>query len=188
MTVVKMLPGLDTPARIAATCALGAAIEAAMAWRFGGSAELPAYLLFGAVATTVTGTDLVSRRIPNRVIAPAYVAGFTLLVIASAGTESWWPLARAAVGMAVLTGFYLVLGLVFSAGMGLGDVKWAGVIGLYLGYLGGTAVFTGTLLAFGSAAVVVVARFLTGRTHRRLLLPMAPFMSAGAIVAVLVAR
>jgi leader peptidase (prepilin peptidase)/N-methyltransferase len=188
MTVVKMPPGLDTPARIAATCALGAAIEAAMAWRFRWSPELPAYLVFGAVAATVTATDLVARLIPNSVVAPAYVAGPVLLAVASAGTGSWWPLARAAIGMALLAGFYLVLGLAFPAGMGLGDIKWAGVIGLCLGYLGGAAVFTGTLVAFGSAAVLVVARFLTRRTHRGLILPMAPFMSAGALVAVLVAR
>ena len=42
-----------------------------MAWRFGWSAELPAYLAFGAVAATVTVTDLAARRIPNRVVAPA---------------------------------------------------------------------------------------------------------------------
>jgi leader peptidase (prepilin peptidase)/N-methyltransferase len=188
MTVVKTLPGLDTPARIAATCALGAVIEAAMAWHFGWSDELPAYLAFGGAAATVTATDLVARRIPNRVVASAYVGGLVLLVIASAGSGLWWPFARAAIGAALLAGSYLALGLAFPAGMGLGDVKWAGVIGLYLGYLGAAAVFTGTLVAFGSAAVLVVARFLTQRTHRRLILPMAPFMSAGALVAVLVAR
>lgn len=184
MSFVKALPGLDTPARIAATCALGAVIEAAMTWRFGWSAVLPAYLAFGAVAATVTATDLAARRVPNRVVGPAYVAGLVLLVVAASESESWWPLARAAMGAVLLAGFYLALGLAFPAGMGFGDVKWAGVIGLNLGYLGWTTVPTATLVAFGVAALLVLVGHATGRS-RRLVLPMVPFMTAGALVAVL---
>ncbi len=182
-----MLPGLDTPARIAATCALGAVIEAAMAWRFGWSSELPAYLAFGAVAATVTMTDLAARSIPNRVIGPACVIGLALLSSASAETGSWWPLASAAIGAALLAGFYLALGLAFPAGMGLGDVKWAGVIGLYLSYLAWTTLPRATLVAFGAAAVFVLVGRVAGR-GRQLVLPMAPFMTAGALVAVLTTR
>jgi leader peptidase (prepilin peptidase)/N-methyltransferase len=187
MTVVKILPGLDTPARIAATCALGAVIEAAVAWRFGWSAELPAYLAFGAIAATVTMTDVIARRIPNRVVAPACVAGLVLLVLASSGSGTWWPLARAGIGAALLAGFYLVLGLAFPAGMGLGDVKWAGVIGLYLGYLGWTTLPAATLVAFVAAALFLVTG-RAARMGRQLVLPMAPFMTAGALVAVLTTR
>lgn len=187
MSVAKALPGLDTPARIVATCALGAAVDAAMAWRFGWSDELPAYLAFGAVAAAVTVTDLAVRRIPNRVVAPAALVGPVLLVVASAGSGLWSPLARAAIGAALLAGFYLALGLAFPAGMGLGDVKWAGVIGLYLGYLGWTTLPTATLVAFGAAALFVLAGRAAGR-GRRLVLPMAPFMAAGALVAVLATR
>ena len=158
-----------------------------MAWRFGWSVELPAYLAFGAVAATVTVTDLAARRIPNRVVGTAYVVGPVLLAAASAGTGSWWALARAAFGAALLVGFYLALGLASSAGMGLGDVKWAGVIGLFLGYLSWTALPQGTLVAFGTAAVFVLVSRVAGRRHR-LVLPMAPFMTAGALVALLVAR
>ena len=186
MTVVKMLPGLDTPARIVATCALGAIIEATMAWRFGWSAELPAYLAFGAVAATVTVTDVAARRIPNRVVGPAALAGLALLVVASSGSGPWWPLVRAGIGAALLAGFYLALGLAFPAGMGLGDVKWAGVIGLFLGYLGWTTLPTATLVAFIAAAMVVVAGRAAG--WGLMILPMAPFMTAGALVAVLSTR
>jgi leader peptidase (prepilin peptidase)/N-methyltransferase len=187
MTIVKILPGFNARAHIAATCALGTLIEAAMAWRFGWSAELPAYLAFGAVAATVTVTDLAARRIPNRVVGPAYFVGPALLAAASAGTGSWWPLARAAFGALLLAGFYLALGLAFPAGMGLGDVKWAGVIGLYVGYLGWTTLLTATLVAFGAAALfVVIGR--PARWGRQLVLPMAPFMTAGALAAVLSTR
>jgi leader peptidase (prepilin peptidase)/N-methyltransferase len=187
MTVVKMLPGLDTPARITATCALAAVIEAAMVWHFGWSVKLPAYLAFGSVAATVTVTDLAARRIPNRVVGPAALAGPALLAVASSGSGTLWPLARAGIGAVLLAGFYVALGLAFPAGMGLGDVKWAGLIGLYLGYLGWTTLSAATLVAFGAAAVFVLVSRVAGRRHR-LVLPMAPFMTAGALVGLLVAR
>ena len=185
--MAKAPAGLDTPARVAAACALSAGIEAVVAWRFGWSDELPAYLVFGAAAAMVSVTDLAVRRVPNRVTGPAFLLGSVLLVGASAGSGSWSPLARAATGAALLTGFYLALGLVFPAGMGLGDVKWAAVIGLYLGYLGWTALPAATLVAFGAGALFLLVGRAVGR-GRRLALPMAPFMTAGALVAVLSAR
>ena len=186
MTVVKMLPGLDTPARIRATCALAAVIEAPMAWHFGWSVKLPAYLAFGAVAATVTVTDLAARRIPNRVVGPAALAGPVLLALASSTSGPWWPLARAGIGAVLLAGFYLALGLAFPAGMGLGDIKWAGLVGLYLGWVRWEAASTATLVAFAGAALFIVARRVASSEHMEHdTLPMAPFIAAGALVAIL---
>lgn len=184
---MKALLGLDTPARIAAASVLGVGIEAAIAWRLGWSADLPAYLVFGAAGAAVTVTDLAERRIPNRIVATAYLLGLGLLAVASVESGMWWALARAAIGAVLLAGFYLALGLVFPAGMGLGDVKWAGVIGLYLTYLSWTTLPTATLAAFGIAAVVVLANRST-KSGRQMTLPMAPFMTAGTLLAVLVTR
>lgn len=184
MSVMKALPGLDTAGRVAAAGCLGVAIVAAMAWRFGWSATLPAYLAFGAAGAAVSVTDVAVGRIPNGVVAPSSLLGLALLSAASAGSGSWWPLARAAAGAVLLAGFYLALGLAFPAGMGLGDVKWAGVIGLYLGYLGWDALPTATLVAFATAGTIALAAGVFGR-GRRLVLPMAPFMTAGALVAML---
>ena len=187
MSVGRSLAGIDTPARIAATATLGATVEAAVLWRFGITAPLGAYLFFGAVAVVVSATDLASRRVPNRVVLAAVAGGGVLLALASGIDAVWWPLARAGVAMVVLVAFYLALGLAFPSGMGMGDVKWAAEVGLNLGWLGWPAVVTGTLLAFAAAALgVLVLRLATSRRGR--LVPMAPFMSAGALVAVLVAR
>lgn len=157
-----------------------------MAWRFGWSDRLPAYLVFGVAAATVSVTDLAVRRVPNRVVVPTALGGLVLLAAASPGSGAWWPLCRAGIGAALLAGFYLALGLAFPAGMGLGDVKWAGVVGLYLGYLGWTTLPAATFLAFGAAAIVVLVRSV--REGRRQVLPMAPFMAAGALLVVLATR
>ncbi|MDA8283424.1 MAG: A24 family peptidase [Actinomycetota bacterium] len=184
---MKALPGLDTPSRIMAAAGLGAVIEAAMVWRFGWSDSFPAYLVFGVAAAVVSVTDVTIRRVPNRVVVSTALGGLVLLAAASAGSGAWWPLARAGIGAALLAGFYLALGLAFPAGMGLSDVKWAGVVGVYLGYLGWTTLPTATLLAFGAAATVVLASIVV-RRGRRLVLPMAPFMAAGALLVVLATR
>jgi leader peptidase (prepilin peptidase) / N-methyltransferase len=115
-----------------------------------------------------------------------YAGSAILLVLASAPSEFWWPLARAGIAAAALSGFYLTLGFAFPAGMGLGDVKWAVVLGAYLGWLGWSAVITGTLFAFLTAALVLVVMRVARRP--RASLPMVPFMTFGAVAAVLATR
>jgi leader peptidase (prepilin peptidase)/N-methyltransferase len=182
------LRGLDTPARIGATCVLAAGVEAAIVWRFGWSAPLPAYCYFGAVAAVASASDVAVRRIPNRAVLPAYLIAPALLALASAASGSWWSLARGGITLAAFAGFYLTLGLGFPGGMGLGDVKWAGVVGLYLGWLGWSAVTTATLLAFLAASLLVIARRIAISQIHEATLPMAPFMTAGALVAMFAMR
>ena len=180
--------GTAAPGWVAATAVMAVVVEAPVFWHFGWSPPLGAYLVFGATATVVSATDIASRRVPNWVVLAAVVVGAVLFALASGIDAAWWSLARAGVAMAVLAGFYLALGLMFPSGMGMDDVKWAAVIGLYLGWLGWSAVATGTLLAFAAAAVAVLALRPATFRRGRLVVPMAPFISAGALVAVLVAR
>ena len=186
MTPAGAFPGLDSPGHIAGTVLAGMVIEAVVVWRFGWSPPLAAYSYLALTGAVVSATDLAARRVPNRVVLPAYPITAALLVAACLPSGPWWPLARAGIAAAVLGGFYLALGLAFPAGMGLGDVKWAVVLGAYLGWLSWSAVVIGTLIAFLAAVVVLVAARIAGR--RRASLPMAPFMTLGAVVAVLATK
>ena len=188
MTAPPSLTALATPSRIAATGAVAAVVEAAILWRFGWSPRLGAYLVFGATATAVSATDLAARRVPNRAVLVALVPGAALLTLASGLDATWWPLARAAIAMVVLAGFYLTLGLAFPSGMGMGDVKWAAVTGLFLGWISWPAVATATMVTFAGAALFVTVRHVAAPGCRRAVLAMAPFMAAGALAAILVVR
>lgn len=180
--------GAGAAPRLAPVTVIGAVVEAALLWRFGWSAPLAAYLVFGVAATAVSASDLACRRVPNRATAPALVAGIVLLGVASAHSGQWWSLARAGIATVALAAFYLALGLASRGGMGMGDVKWAGVVGLYCGWLGWRAVFGATLLAFVAAALfVLICRLATVGTRRRTV-PMAPFMSAGALAVIVLSR
>lgn len=188
MTDSRTFPGIDTPTRIAATCAAGVATEAVIFLRFGWAPPLAAYLCFGAVATVVSASDLAVRRVPNAVVLPGLAGGVALLALGSGLDATWWSLARAGIAMVVLAGFYLALALAFPSGMGMGDVKWAAVTGLFLGWISWPAVATATMVAFAGAALFVTVRHVAAPGCRRAVLAMAPFMAAGALVAILVVR
>jgi leader peptidase (prepilin peptidase)/N-methyltransferase len=71
--------------------------------------------------------------------------------------------------------------------MGLGDVKLAGVLGLYLGWLGWSSVLVGTFAGFLLGGVLGVALLLVRRASGRTAIPFGPFMLAGALLAVFLA-
>ena len=69
--------------------------------------------------------------------------------------------------------------------MGFGDVRFAGLIGLYVGWLGLAQVPAALVLAFVLGAVVGVVWLAAGRHGRRTPIPFGPFLAAGALVTVL---
>ncbi|WP_235871104.1 prepilin peptidase [Rhodococcus spongiicola] len=149
---------------------------------------LPAYLYFATVAVALTVIDIDCKRLPNFLVLPSYPAVFTLLAFAAAVQGDWPALLRAAVGAAALFGFYLVLALVHPAGMGLGDVKLAGVIGAVLAFVSYGAFVLGALLAFVFAAIAGAVLLITRRALVGTTIPFGPYMIAAALVGVVAAE
>ena len=175
-------------ARLAAVASLAAVADVALALRLGWTASLPAYLYFGAVCAGVSVVDATARRIPNRIVLPAYPVGGLLLTVAAVSDDAWSALVRAALGMAVLGGFYVLLAVAFAGQMGVGDVKLAGFLGLFLGFLGWPAVATGALLASVLALIGLAGRRALRGGSRRATIAFGPYLCLGALVAVLLAR
>ncbi|MDX6241318.1 MAG: leader peptidase (prepilin peptidase) / N-methyltransferase, partial [Kribbellaceae bacterium] len=90
-------------------------------------------------------------------------------------------------GAVALFGFYLLLVLVYPAGMGWGDVKLAGLLGGVLAYLSWSALLIGAFGGFLLGAVFGVAVMAAGRGGRKTALPFGPFMIAGALLAIFLA-
>jgi leader peptidase (prepilin peptidase)/N-methyltransferase len=156
-----------------------------MAWEFGATWELPAYLYLVAVGVALAFIDLDTRRLPNALTLPSYDVGLVLLAVPAVLDSRPDDLVRAVLGAAALFGFYFLLALIYPAGMGFGDVKLAGVLGLYLGFLGWDAVIVGGFAGFLIGAVVGVGLMVAGRARRRTAVPFGPSMLAGTLVGVL---
>jgi leader peptidase (prepilin peptidase) / N-methyltransferase len=173
----------ERPGKLFWILGLGCVVEALLAWRLGPSAALPAYLYFGALGVTLTVLDVSARRVPNLLVLPSYPIALILLALAASIDGSWWPLARAGLGMIALAGLFLILALAVPGQLGMGDVKVAGVLGLYLAWFGFSTLLMGVFVGWCAAACFVGIRRLA---HSRGSLPLVPFLVAGTLVAIVI--
>ena len=121
--------------------------------------------------------DLEHRIIPNKLNALGAVLALVLGVALDAGGEPQRLIAAAAAG-----GFLLLAAIAHPGGMGMGDVKLAAVIGLFLGSAVAPAILIALLLGVLVGALVI-ARDSSGQGRRKAI-PFGPFLAAGAVVAI----
>ncbi|HZQ26255.1 MAG TPA: prepilin peptidase [Acidimicrobiales bacterium] len=164
---------------------LAAVVFVATAVRFGADWVLPAYLVFFAGLVALSAIDLDLHRLPNRVLYPTLFATAPLLVLASAAAHRWGNLARAAEGGVLCFAILLAIHLAAPRGMGFGDVRLAGLIGMATGWLGVGHSLLALFAAFLFSAVIGIALIVSGLRGRRDRIPFGPFLALGALVAVL---
>lgn len=164
------------------------ALFALVVFRFGldtpGVWAVPAFLYLAAVSVALALIDIDVHRLPDTIVLPAYPVLASLLIVASWGGGAMSALVRAGIGMAALFVMYFVLMLVYPAGMGFGDVKLAGVLGMALGWLGWGALIVGGFAAFLVGGGYAVGLLVSGRAHRRSGIPFGPWMVVGAAIGV----
>ncbi|WP_339619114.1 prepilin peptidase [uncultured Salinibacterium sp.] len=141
---------------------------------------LPALLYLAAVSIALTLIDLDTQTLPNKIVLPSIVVGIALLALASGGANNWSGFIGALAGGATLFVFYFIIAIVSPRGMGMGDVKLAAVLGLYLGWLGWGVLAVGAFAAFLLGGLFAIALLIVGRARRRTAIPFGPWMIAGA--------
>lgn len=152
-----------------------------------------ALIYVAAVTPALCAIDAVERRLPNRLVLPGYLA------VAVAVLAYWWLSGEVAIVSLVSGAGYFSFMLAFAAGggMGMGDVKLAGVLGLSAGLLGPTAAIVSPVVAFllGGIAAIGALRGRGGRgvrdsrgDRRGSSIPFGPFLLAGFWIAVVVAH
>ena len=150
-----------------------ALLVAACVFAFGLTGEMLVAALFCAVLVAVSAIDLTHRIIPNRIVIPAFVVVLVANTLLAPSPE--WALA--ALGA---SGFLFLAVLAYPAGMGMGDVKLALLMGAALG----KSVTVALMLAMVAAlvpAVVLLARH--GSKARKMGIPFGPFLALGSVVA-----
>jgi leader peptidase (prepilin peptidase)/N-methyltransferase len=140
---------------------------------FGLTAEAVASAFFCAVLVAVSVIDLEHRIIPNRIVLPATIVVLAANTLRDPSVE--W--VAAGVGAFV---FLLVAALIYPAGMGMGDVKFALLMGVALGRTVPVALMAGMLAAM-IPGLVLFARH--GSKARKMGIPFGPFLALGSVVA-----
>lgn len=178
------LPGVRT--RIT-TAALTGALCGTLALRFGMEWSLPAFLLLAILGVQLARIDLAHHLLPNPLVLTLLVAGLALFLLSSTATAEWAGLLRAAAGAAVLFVVFLILALISPNGIGMGDVKLAAPVGLYLGHLGWSQLFYGGALGFVLGGILSVVLIRLKHANLRSEVAFGPSMLAAALGTVLLA-
>jgi leader peptidase (prepilin peptidase)/N-methyltransferase len=166
------------PARYPLSEASLALLFAAVAARFQGDAgELALGLVFVSALLAITLTDLERRIIPNRILAVAAVLAVAILVVSDPSALPEHAAAAAGAG-----GLLFLAALAYPGGMGLGDVKLAATMGLFLG----VEVIPALFVAFFAGTVVGVAMIVRdGAAARKRAIPFGPFLALGGVAGLL---
>ncbi|MDX6508686.1 MAG: leader peptidase (prepilin peptidase) / N-methyltransferase [Gaiellaceae bacterium] len=140
---------------------------------FGLTADAAVAAVFCIALVAVSATDLEHRIIPNKIVLPAAVAVLAAQTALHPSPE--WALC--ALGA---SGFLFVAALAYPAGMGMGDVKLALLMGAMLGRTVGVALMLGMVAAL-LPGIVLLAKH--GQKARKMGIPFGPFLALGSIVA-----
>ena len=151
------------------------ALFAALAVVKGLNDDLVVLLPFAAMLIAVADIDLEHRIVPNKILLPMAVYG-----VAASAVVRTHMLPQLLIAGAAAFAFLLLAALIHPAGMGMGDVKLAGVMGLYLG----ASIAPALLVAFLSGSLVGIGMIVRhGSDGRKKGVPFAPFLALGAVVA-----
>jgi leader peptidase (prepilin peptidase) / N-methyltransferase len=166
-----------------------------MAIRFGPSPVLPAFCYLAGIGVPLAMIDARCQRLPDALTLPSYpvalaLLGFAALLLPGGAGHFLGALA----GLALACGIFLLQVLLYPAGLGWGDVKLSGLLGLYLGWLGGGglggdwldqgALIAGLFLGYLFAAAAGLALIAARRASRKSRLPFGPYLLAGTLTAI----
>jgi leader peptidase (prepilin peptidase) / N-methyltransferase len=184
MLLVGALAGAATPAiaahfgtsaRGGPWIAVGTLAGAVLGWVLT-PAQALVWAVVLAVGVPLAAIDLGAQRLPDALVLPAVAAAVVVALVGGAPA--------AVAGGALLVTAYALLAVLPRSGLGFGDVKLAGLLGVALTLLGWGTLAWGTALAFGSGGVVAAVLLACGRARRDTPLPFGPHMLAGALAAV----
>jgi leader peptidase (prepilin peptidase)/N-methyltransferase len=169
--------GVRIPARYPLVELLTALLVVACVVRFGATAEALVAAAFCAVLVAIAAIDAEHRIVPNRIVLPAAAAFLSARLLLEPSLE--WPLAAVAA-----SGALLAVALAYPAGLGMGDVKLALLLGAALGATVAVALMVGLMAALVPAVILIARK--GQKAARKTAIPFAPFLALGAVVALFV--
>ncbi len=163
--------------------AWGAVVGGLVGGAVGWSPALSFLLYLVPVGIALAVIDWRTRLLPTKLIAPSYLIVAALVVLAAWSEQDLDALITAGWGWLVAGGTFFVLWFVYPKGMGYGDVRLSGVLGIALGYLGWSELLVGVYAGFVAGGVGGLLLSLL-RVVDRKAYPFGPFMLVGAVAGV----
>jgi len=176
---IARLPGLAWKSAVAAA-AVGALVGVAVDWTW----ALVLWVPLVPVSVALAVVDWRTRLLPTAVIRPTYGVLVVLVLVGWAVTGDTDAVVRAALGWLVAGGLYGLLWVIYPRGLGFGDVRLAGVLGIALGWVGWGAVLVGVYAGFLLGGVLGGLLSVLRIVDRKGF-PFGPFMLIGALVGLL---
>jgi leader peptidase (prepilin peptidase)/N-methyltransferase len=156
-----------------------------MAVKFGPHVVVIPYLYLAAVGVALAFIDLDHHRLPDVLTLPSYPVALALFGAAAVADHTGHtPYVRALLAGLALYAFYEVIGFIQPRGMGGGDIKLSGVLGIYLGWLGWAQVVVGAFAGFLIGGVVSIGLVFFAGAGRKTKVPFGPFMLLGTLVGI----
>lgn len=165
---------------------LSAVLCAVMAVKFGWRVETIGFCYLVLAGIALSAIDFDTRRLPDAIVLPSYAVGAVVLAVAAGVESDWTAYWHALAGAGALFAFYFVIWFIAPRGMGFGDVKFSGVLGLFLGWLGWGTLLVGAFLGFFTGAFTGVGLMLFRGAGRKSAIPFGPAMFVGALLGVFV--
>lgn len=165
--------------------ALTAGLSAILTLRVDGRPELIAYVYLAAVGVSLATIDMLEQRLPDALTLPSYVVIATLITLEATARSDIAPAVRATLGMATVIVLYLAVAVLSRGGLGAGDVKLGGLLGLTLAWQSWTTLLVGVALGWALASTALLPHLATPRRRVESTVPLGPFLLAGAFVSVL---
>jgi leader peptidase (prepilin peptidase) / N-methyltransferase len=175
-------PGLRWRSSLTAGVAAGST-AAVVGWSW----SLPFLLYLAVVGTALAVVDWRTRLLPTKVVAPSYAVVGGLVLLAAGLDRAGGDLLRSLAGWAISGGIFWLMWRIYPRGMGYGDVRLSGVLGIALGYLGWGELLVGVYSGFILGALVGTVLSLLRLVDRKAY-PFGPFMLLGAWVGVLLGQ
>ena len=156
-------------------------VFALLAWHYGLSPALGIMAFYACLFIVIFVIDLEHGLILNKVVYPSMVVALLLALLPRPWLTQWLVtgIANAAIGGGIGFGIFLLIAIISRGGMGWGDVKLAGLIGLATGF---PLVFLSILMAAILGGIVAVAMVIAKKRQRRQTIPFGPFLAVAAMI------